>query len=77
MQKLEIETLVGKVIEIDLGNDPFFFLKTTVNQLKEKLLSFSEINKLIDDLRLKYEDQILEDDKWLFCYGITNGSKIS
>jgi hypothetical protein len=77
MQKIEIETLVGKIIEIDLGTDPFFFLKTTVNQLKEKLINYSEINKVMDDLRFKYEDKILEDDKWLFCYGITNGSKIT
>ena len=77
MQKLEIETLIGKVVEIDLGNDPFFFLKTTVNQLKERLIGYSEIDKIIDDMRLKYDDQILDDNKWLFCYGITNGSKLT
>ena len=37
------------MLEIELGTDPFFFLKTTVRQLKEKLGLFSELNKIIDD----------------------------
>lgn len=77
MQKIFVETLNGKDLEIELGTDPFYFLKTTVRQLKEKLALFSELNKIIDDLRFKFEDQILQDDKWLFCYGIENGSKLT
>lgn len=77
MQKIYVETLNGKDLEIELGTDPFYFLKTTVRQLKEKLALFSELNKIIDDLRFKYDDQILQDDKWLFCYGIENGSRLT
>jgi len=66
MQKIKIETLIGKVIEIDLGNDPY-----------EKLLNYTELNKFIDDMRLKYEENILQDTNLLHTYGIKNGSKLT
>ena len=77
MQKIKIETLIGKIIEIDLGNDPYYFYKTTVRQLKEKLLNYTELNKFIDDMRLKFEENILQDANLLHTYGIKNGSKLT
>jgi len=55
----------------------YYFLKTTVRQLKEKLLNYTELNKFIDDMRLKFEENILQDNKFLYTYGIKNGSKLT
>jgi len=77
MQCLKLETLIGKVLEIEVGNDPNYFNKTTVRQLKDKMSTYIELSKYIDDMRLRYVDQVLNETKFLSQYGIKNGSTLT
>jgi len=76
MQKIEVETLIGKIITIEIGIEPNFFAASSVRELKEKMSNYTDFNKIIENMRLKFKDQILQDNNLLSSHGIKNGSRL-
>ena len=76
MQKIKINGLT-ETREIDIGNDPRCFANTTVEQLKEKIFSSSELKSILQNGRLKFDDAILQEKKTLSFYGIKNNSTLT
>lgn len=77
MQFIKLETLIGKTLRIELSNDHAYFMRTTVKELKDKISTLIELSKYIDDMRLKYQDEVLNETKFLSQYGIKNGSTLT